>query len=310
MKLSYILRKLLYLAITFLIIITVSFFLMRFAPGSPFTSEKVQSEETLRAQMARYGYDKPLLVQYGLYLGNLLKGDFGPSLSYRGQTVSGIIAEAAPYSFALGIIALLVSYSLGIVFSLICVVKRETAIDYIFLFIALAGICIPSFLIAKTSLYLLGYELDLFPTAGYDGFLSLVLPGLVLSLPYIAYITRMGRKSFGVEYDRDYVRTARAGGITERRILFTQVLKNGFLPLLTFMGPAAAALMTGTVVIEKVFALPGLGKYFVYGALNRDHFLVMGVVILYSSMLLLFNFIVDLLYHVFDPRISEEGESN
>lgn len=308
MKPGYIAKKLLYLFITFFIIITVSFFLMRFSPGSPFTSEKALDEDTLKYQMARYGYDKPLSVQYGMYLKNIVQGNLGPSLSYRGRTVAGIIRQAAPYSCALGIIALVLSYCSGIVISMICVVKRDTWLDYSLLFFALLGIGIPGFLLAKVALYVLGYVLKITPTAGYEGFSSLFLPGIILSFPYIAYITRMGRKSFGDEYNRDYIRTAYAAGIPEKRILFTQVLKNGFLPLLTFMGPAAAALMTGTVVIEKVFALPGLGKYFVYGALNRDHFLVMGVVILYSSMLLVFNFIIDIMYHVIDPRISVEGD--
>jgi len=308
MKPGFIARKLLYLLITSFIIITVSFFLMRFSPGSPFTSEKALSEEALKNQMEQYGYDKPLCVQYVLYLQNIVQGNLGPSLSYRGRTVAGIIGEAAPYSFALGIIALILSYSSGIVISMICIIKRDTWLDYSLLFFALLGLGIPGFLLAKVALFVLGYVLEIVPTAGYEGFSSLLLPGIILSLPYIAYITRMGRKSFGDEYSRDYIRTAYAAGIPEKRILFTQVLKNGFLPLLTFMGPAAAALMTGTVVIEKVFALPGLGKYFVYGALNRDHFLVMGVVVLYSSMLLIFNFVVDIMYHVIDPRISAESE--
>jgi oligopeptide transport system permease protein len=308
MKPSYIVKKLFYLLITFFIIITVSFFLMRFSPGSPFTSEKALSEETIKYQMAKYGYDKPILIQYGLYLKNIVQGNLGPSLSYKGKTVTGIIGEAVPYSLGLGIIALMIAYCTGVVISMICVIKKDTWIDYCLLFLALIGICIPGFLLAKIALFILGYVLKIAPTAGYEGFSSLLLPGIILSLPYVAYITRMGRKSFADEYRKDYIRTAHASGIPERRILFTQVLKNGFLPLLTFMGPAAAALMTGTVVIEKVFALPGLGKYFVYGALNRDHFLVMGVVMLYSSMLLIFNFIVDIMYHVIDPRISLEDK--
>jgi len=294
------------LVITFFIIITASFFLMRFAPGSPFTSEKAISDTTLRYEMARYGYDRPLIVQYVLYLGRVLRGDLGPSLSYRGRSVAGIIGEALPYSFALGALALVFAYTAGVLVGLVCAVGRETWMDVAVLGVTLAGICLPSFLLAKLALFFFGYTLKIAPTAGYNGPASLVLPAAVLALPYVAYVARLGRKSFGDEYLKDYVRTARSMGIPELRILYAHVLKNGFLPLLTFMGPAAAALLTGSVVIEKVFALPGLGTYFVYGALNRDHFLVMGVVILYSLLLLCFNFAVDVLYRVVDPRIGSE----
>lgn len=306
MKPGYFVRKILYLIITFFIIITVSFFLIRLAPGSPFTAEKAQDEVTLKYQKQRYGYDKPLIVQYLLYLKNTAVLDLGPCLSYPGRTVSEVIRESFPYSFALGLIALVTAYCAGLGISLVCIVKKGTAVDYSLLFVSLIGICLPGFLLAKAALYILGYMLNVVPTAGYEGFSSLLLPGVILAMPYIAYVTRLARKSLGDELSKEYVRTARALGISETRILFLQVLKNGFLPLLTFMGPAAAGLMTGSVVIEKVFALPGLGKYFVYGALNRDHFLVMGVVMLYSLLLLLFNFVVDILYSIVDPRIKME----
>ena len=260
---------------------------------------------------AKYGYDKPLVVQYGLYLSNVIRGDFGPSLHYKGRTVNEIIAAGAPYSFTLGLIAIVLAYTVGIGLSLLCVTWKDSPLDYGLLFIALIGICVPSFLSAKVALFLLGYKLKLVPTAADEiGLAALILPAVILSLPFIAYITRLGRKSFADELNKDYVRTAQAAGIPHYRILFLQVLKNGFLPLLTFLGPAAAGLLTGSVVIEKVFALPGIGSDFVQGALNRDHFLVLGVVMIYSGLLLSFNFIVDIMYHVVDPRIKAEGEGS
>ncbi|MFH1708346.1 MAG: ABC transporter permease [Planctomycetota bacterium] len=307
MRPAFILRRLLYLALTFFVIITAAFFLVRFAPGSPFSSEKALSDEAIARQMARYGYDRPLVVQYGLYLGNIVRGNFGPSTSYPGRTVGEIIASGAPCSFALGVLALLWAYLVGTGAALTCAARPGTVTDRGLLFMALVGICVPGFLLAKLALYLFGYKLHLVPTAAAEiGIGGLILPALVLAMPTIAYVTRLGRKSLTDEMHRDYVRTARAIGLGPWRILLRHVFRNGCLPLVTFMGPAAAALLTGSVVIEQIFALPGLGKYFVYGALNRDHFLVLGMVMLYSVLLLSFNFIVDILYHYIDPRIRAE----
>jgi oligopeptide transport system permease protein len=308
MRPAFILRRILYLALTFFVIVTAAFFLIRFAPGSPFTSDKALSEAAIAQQMARYGYDRPLAVQYGLYLGNVVRGNFGPSTSYPGRTVTEIIGAGAPYSFTLGLLALLWAYVIGTGSAVICAARPDTVTDRTLLFLALTGICVPGFLLAKLALYVFGYKFHLVPTAAAEiGIGGLLLPALVLALPTIAYVTRLGRKAFTDELQRDYVRTARAIGLGPWRILLRHVLRNGCLPLVTFMGPAAAALLTGSVVIEQIFALPGLGKYFVYGALNRDHFLVLGMVMLYSALLLTFNFVVDIMYHLIDPRIREEG---
>jgi len=303
----FILRRFLGLIPTLLIIITVCFFIIRLAPGGPFSSEKKVPVEVLRNLEAKYNLDKPLVVQYLLYLKDVVRGELGPSMAYKDFDVNFYIGRGLPISGALGALALLVALVLGMSVGMISALRRNSWPDYLFMSIAVLGISIPSFIIGPLYQWIFALKLNWLPVAGWvsdRGPIALVMPVATLSLAYFATIARLTRASFLEELRSDYVRTARAKGLKTNIIMFKHVLKGASLPIVSYLGPALAGIVTGSIVVEQIFKIPGLGRHFVQSAFNRDYTMIMGTVIVYSILLMVMNFIVDILYGVLDPRVS------
>jgi oligopeptide transport system permease protein len=302
--LRFLIRRLLVAIPTLFLVVTLSFFMMRAAPGSPFVGERKLSPEIEKAVMAKYGLDKPLHEQYANYLAGVIKGDLGPSLKYRDKTVADMIGDGFPKSLTLGAsaigLALLIGVSLGIAAAL----RQNRGADYAATAVAVLGVCIPTFVTAPLLVLVFASKLGWLPTAGWGGVRNLILPVVVLALPQIAIISRLTRAGMIEVLRSNYIRTARAKGLPERRIVFHHALRGAVLPLVSYLGPATAGLITGSLVVEQIFNLPGLGKYFVISALQRDYTVVMGVVILYAGLILLLNLIADLVYAALDPRVS------
>lgn len=303
--LAYTLRRLGIAIPTLLIIATASFFLMRAAPGGPFDAEADLEPEVLENIRAAYDLDKPLLTQYRLWLGGVLRGDFGPSLVYKDFSVSELVGIGLPVSIKLGVAAIVVALVIGGLGGIFAALRQNSLVDYSVMALAMTGIAIPSFVIAPILALVFGLYLSLLPVAGWDGgaWRNMVLPVIALALPQIAVIARLMRGGMLEILRSPFVRTARAKGLSETRIVFRHVLPSAGIPLVSYLGPALAGIMTGSLVIELIFNLPGVGRYFVQGALNRDYPLVMGVVIIYASMIILLNLLADLALAALDPRI-------
>ena len=299
----FIVRRLSLAIPTLLIVITLSFFLMRLAPGSPFQNGRKLTPEIERNVMARYGMNKPLVEQYTTYLGGVMRGDLGPSLKYQDRSVGQLIGEGLPKSAAIGfsalILAILVGGSLGIAAAL----RQNRAADYFATSIAIFGMCIPTFVTAPLLALIFASWLGWLPAAGWGQWNNLLLPVVVLALPQIAVISRLMRAGLIEVMRSNYIRTARAKGIAPRRIVMRHALPAALVPLVSYLGPACAGLLTGSLVVEQIFAIPGVGKYFVISALQRDYPVVMGVVILYSALILALNLIADLTLAWIDPRV-------
>jgi oligopeptide transport system permease protein len=302
---AYALRRLLGLVPTLFVIVTLAFFVMRLAPGGPFDDEQTLPPEITANLQAAYGLDQPMLVQYGRYLAGLARGDLGPSFRYKDFSVAELIAQGLPVTLTIGAAALAMSVILGVAFGILAGRRRNRWPDHALMTLALVGIAIPGFVVAPVLALVFGIQLRWLPAGGWvpGSWRHLVLPVVTLSLPFIAYIARLTRGSLLEVLQSPYVRTARAKGLSEARILRAHALKPTLLPVLSYLGPAAAAALTGSLVVEQVFGLPGVGRYFVQGAINRDYTLVMGMVVFYAALLLLLNLIVDLLYGWLDPRI-------
>jgi len=296
--------RLLGLVPTLLILITIAFFLIRMAPGGPFDGEKVLPPE-IRANLdANYHLDEPLLQQYFRYLGQIITGDFGPSFQYKDWTVNELIAQGFPVSATIGGLAMLVAFVLGTLIGTLAALRQNSAVDYSVMGVAMLGISIPNFVVAPLLILLVAVYAGWLPAGGWDwSWQRMVLPVITLALPAIAYIARLTRGSMIEVLHSNYIRTARAKGLPEFLVIRRHALKPAILPVISYMGPATAALITGSVVIERIYSIPGLGSYFVQGALNRDYTLVMGVVVFYGVVIVVLNFIVDLLYAWLNPRI-------
>lgn len=304
--LGYIIRRLLGAIPTLLIIIAATFFLMRLAPGGPFDGERRLPPEIERNIKAAYNLDKPVHEQFFIYLTNVVtKGDFGPSFKNKDFTVSELIALGAPVSLKLGLSAIILATMIGGFLGVTAALRQNTPADYSIMSIAMIGITIPTFVTAPLLTLLLGVYAGWLPVGGYnDGaFLNMVLPVTVLALPQIAIISRLVRGSMIEVLRSNYVRTARAKGLSESQVIRKHVLRAGLLPLVSYLGPAIAGLVTGSLVVEQIFGLPGIGRYFVQGALNRDYTLVMGVVILFATLIILLNLVADIMYRVLDPKV-------
>jgi oligopeptide transport system permease protein len=289
---------------TLFVIVTVSFFLMRLVPGGPFDADRLLPPEVEMRLAAAYDLDKPVHVQYGLFLKKLLSGDLGPSFKYADMTVVDIISSGIPVSATLGLSAIFIALLVGIPFGTIAALRQNSAIDYGVMSLAMTGIAVPSFVIAPLLSLVIGVYLGWLPVGGWGGGSPryLVLPILSLSLPYIAYVARLTRGAMIETLHSDYVRTARAKGLSELTIIRRHAMPSALLPVVSFLGPAIAGVMTGSVVVEQIFDLPGLGRFFVQGSLNRDYTLVMGVIIFYSSLVISLNILVDVIYGILDPR--------
>ena len=301
--LSFLLRRLLVAVPTMFLVVTVTFFMMRAAPGNPFETGRRLSPEIERAVAAKYGLDRPLPVQYVNYLGDVLQGDLGPSLKYRDKTVGDFIAEGFPKSLLLGASALAIALVVGVGLGIAGALRQNRPADYVATAVAILGVCIPTFVTAPLLVLFFASKLGWLPTGGWGGARNLILPVVVLALPQIAIISRLTRAGMIEVLRSNYVRTARAKGLAESQIVLKHALRGAILPLVSYLGPAAAGLITGSLVVEQIFGLPGLGRAFVYGALQRDYTVVMGVVILYAGLILLLNLVADLLYAALDPRV-------
>lgn len=303
--LMFTLRRLAIAIPTLFIIATASFFLMRAAPGGPFDAEADLEPVVLENIRAAYDLDKPLLQQYGIYLSNAIRGDFGPSLVYKDFGVNELIAIGLPVSAKLGAIAMLVALLLGGLCGIIAALRQNGIIDHTIMALAMTGIAIPSFVTAPILVLFFGLYLKLLPVAGWnDGAPeNMVLPIIALALPQIAIIARLMRGGMLEVLQSNFVRTARAKGLRESRVIVHHVMQTAAIPLVGYLGPALAGIMTGSLVIELIFNLPGVGRYFIQGALNRDYPLVMGVVIIYGALIIALNLLSDLAYAAMDPRV-------
>ncbi len=288
---------------TLLVIVVVSFLVIRLAPGSPFESERGIPPEVLVDLKAKYGFDQPLHVQLGSYVWNLVRGDLGLSTKYPNRTVNDLISDGLPATLLLGVCALAWALLLGITAGIIGAIRQNTGWDYSFMTIAMVGISLPTFVLGPVLVLLFSLTVYALPPAGWGGMRHVVLPALTLGTAYAAYIARLTRAGMLEVVRSDFVRTARAKGLSESTIVLRHMLRGGLLPVVTYLGPATAHLLVGSVVVEKIFATPGIGPYFVDAAFNRDYFVVMGIVVLESSFLLVMNLLVDLAYGFMDPRI-------
>ncbi len=302
----FVLRRILGLIPTLLLVVVVSFLVIRLAPGSPFANEKAVSPQVLVELKAKYGFDQPMHRQLFDYVGRLLKGDLGLSTRYSGRSVNEILADGLPATLLLGVCALVWALILGLGAGIIGAARQNTKWDHAFMGMAMVGISVPSFVLGPLLILLFSLTLFWFPPAGWGTFRHVVLPAITLGTLYAAYIARLMRTGLLDVLRSDFIRTAQAKGLSERVIIFRHALKGGILPVVTYLGPAIANLMVGSVVVEKIFATPGIGPYFVDAAFNRDYFLVMGIVLLYSVLLLGMNLLVDVMYAFLDPRIRYE----
>ncbi|PUA70760.1 oligopeptide ABC transporter permease OppB [Vibrio cholerae] len=290
---------------TMLVLITISFFLMRYAPGNPFSSERPLPPEVMANINAKYGLDKPVSEQYLTYLTNIVQGDFGPSFKYKDYTVNELIASALPVSVKIGLAAFVFTVIMGVTVGTIAALKQNTWVDYTIMSTAMLGVVMPSFVLAPVLIYLFAIQFSLFPAGGWQGggFEYMALPVLGMSLLYVATFARITRGSMIETLNSNFIRTARAKGLSYGYIVVKHALKPALLPVVSYMGPAFVGIITGSVVIETIFGLPGIGKLFVNAAFNRDYSLVMGITILIGFLFILFNAIVDILLAYIDPKI-------
>jgi oligopeptide transport system permease protein len=280
------------------------FFLIRVAPGGPFDSEKTLPPEIEANLNAKYHLDEPLVQQYFRYLGQILVLDFGPSFQYKDWSVNELIAQGFPVSLTVGGLAMLLAFMAGTMIGIAAALRQNTRVDYGVMGFAMLGISIPNFVVAPLLILVFAVYAGWLPAGGWDWSPArMVLPVVTLALPVIAYIARLTRGSMIEVLHSNFIRTARAKGLPERDVIRRHALKPALLPVISFMGPATAGLITGSVVIERIYAIPGLGSYFVTGALNRDYTLVMGVVVFYGLLIILLNFVVDMLYAWLNPKI-------
>lgn len=298
------LRRLLGLIPTLLMLITVAFFMIRVAPGGPFDSEKYLPPDIEANLNAKYHMDEPLLQQYFRYLSQVAVLDFGPSTQYKDWTVNELMGQAMPVSLTIGLAAILLAFFLGTLLGISAALRQNTRVDYSLMGVAMLGISIPNFVIAPILILLLAVYAGWLPAGGWDwSIASMVLPVVTLALPVTAYIARLTRGSMIEVMHSNFIRSARAKGLPESVVIRRHALRPVLLPVISYLGPAAAGMISGSVIIERVFSIPGLGSYFVQGALNRDYSLVMGVVIFYGVLIILLNFAVDLIYAWLNPKV-------
>ena len=306
--LRYFLRRLAGAIPTLFIIVTLSFFLVRIAPGGPFDEERSLPPEIMANLQSAYGLDQPVWAQYLRYMRGVVHGDFGPSFRYKDFTVTELIAQGFPVTFELGAIALALALAIGVPLGAFAALHRNSAADYAAISLAVAGIAIPSFVLLPLLALLFGVYLHWLPVAGWEArsVRHLALPVLVLSLPPLAYIARLTRGGMLEVLGSPFIRTALAKGLPLRSVIARHALRPALVPVAGYLAPAVASIMTGSLVVESIAGLPGVGRYLVQGALNRDYTLVLGMVILYSALLIAMGLLVDLLYAWLDPRVRFE----
>lgn len=303
--LKLILHRLLQAIPTLFILITFSFFLMRLAPGSPFSTDKAYPPEVMANIEAKYHLNEPIHTQYFIYLKDLAHGDFGPSFKYKDYTVNDLVGDAFPVSLKLGFIAFLVALTLGVSMGTLAALKQNQWLDYFIMTFAMTGVVVPSFVVAPLLVFFFAITLQWLPSGGWEGGqpIFMIMPVFALCLSYIASIARIMRSSMIEVLHSNFIRTAKAKGLPMSRIILTHALRPALLPVISYMGPAFVGIITGSMVIESIFSLPGVGQLFVNGALNRDYSLVLSLTILMGTLTITFNAIVDILYAVIDPKI-------
>jgi oligopeptide transport system permease protein len=301
---KFILRRLLVIGPMLLVVVSLTWGLIRLAPGNFYSGEKRLPPAIEKNIREKYGLDKPWYVQYGRMLSNTVRGDFGESLKYPGTTVNSILAATLPVSATLGVLAYLLALVVGITAGTLAALRQNSGADYASMAAAMIGISMPNFVLGPTLVLVFALTWYWLPPARWEGFSAhLVLPVLTLSAVYMAYIARLTRSGMLEVLRSNYIRTARAKGLSDRDVIIRHALRGGLLPVVSFSGPALAFLISGTVVVERIFALPGLGNYFINANLNRDEPLIIGIVAFMSIAVLLFNLLVDVAYAFFDPRI-------
>ena len=306
--LAFIARRLAGAVPTLLVLVTLAFFLVRAAPGGPFDEERVIPAE-IAANLARaYSMDAPLWRQYVTYVGNLARGDFGPSFKYKDYSVSELIWGGFPVSLKLGGTAMLLALLVGVTLGMLAAFRPDTLADRLLSGASMTGIVVPNFVVAPLLTLVFGVWLMWLPVAGWSGgaVRNMILPVIALALPQIAYVARLTRGSALEVLGSPFIRTARAKGLPPRLILARHALRGALLPVVSYLGPATAGIVTGSVVIEMIFGLPGIGRYFIEGAFNRDYTLVLGVVIFYGALIVVANLVVDLVYGALDPRVRHD----
>lgn len=302
--LRYIFKRLLGVIPVLWIIATMTFFLVRLAPGGPFDTDKQIPEEILKNLQAKYHLDEPLPLQYIRYMGMLASFDLGPSFRYVSRSVNEIIAESFPVSAAVGLLGLIYALFLGVISGLLAASKPNSMRDYVPMFLSMLGICLPSFVIGPLFMLLFAVKLEWFNVGGWNEPMDIVLPGITLGTIYAAFFARLTRSGILDMVRQDFIRTAHAKGVRGWVVMLRHTLKGGLLPTVSFLGPAITAMLTGSLVVETIFNIPGLGRFFVQSALNRDYTLVMGTVLFVAFLIIIMNLIVDITYAFLDPRVS------
>ncbi len=304
--LIYILKRIGLAILTVWVVITVTFFAMRAVPGGPFLSEKAVSESVIKALEAKYGLDKPLMVQYGTYLKDIVtKLDFGPSLTQRGRMVMDIIGDGVKTSIKLGLIAAFIALAIGLVLGAIAALRRNKLIDKVIMVLTTGFVSMPSFIMGSLLLVIFAIKLAVLPANGSTP-AGLILPITTLALYPMAYITRLTRSSMLDVLGQDYIRTARAKGVSGISIVFGHALKNAVIPVITYFGPMLAYIVTGSLVVEQIFAVPGIGRAFINSITGRDYPLIMGTTIVLATLIVVMNLVSDIMYKIVDPRITLE----
>jgi dipeptide transport system permease protein len=300
---TYLLKRLIAMVITLWLIVTLTFFLMHAIPGSPFNEERNTSEMVQKNLEAHYHLDEPLLVQYALYLKSLVTLDFGPSITQPSQTVNDLLGRGFPISFELGMITLIIAVISGIILGIFAALRHNRMIDYMAMSFAVLGISIPNFVMATLLIQQVAVNWEILPVATWTSWKHMILPTLALATGPMAIIARLTRSSMLEVLTQDYIRTARAKGLSPVKIVVKHALRNALMPVVTVLGTLAAGILTGTFVIEQIFAIPGMGKYFVESINQRDYPVIMGTTVFYSAFLIVMLFLVDLAYGFLDPRI-------
>lgn len=301
--LKYIIKRLFASFITLWVVVSLTFFLAHAIPGGPFTSEKKLPPSVEANLKTKFGLDKPLPVQYVVYMGNLLKGDLGPSIQYEGRTVNDIIAYSFPTSAKLGGVAVLFALIVGIYLGVLAALHQDKWQDGFSLVIATIGVTIPSFVMATLLIYVFAVKLMWLPAVGFEGPINYIMPVIALGGFPMAFITRYSRSMLVDVLKQDYIRTAKAKGLSENIVTYKHALRNSLVPIITYLGPLVAGILTGSFVVESIFGIPGLGREFVNSIGNRDYTTILGVTVFFSAILISCNFLVDIIYVIVDPRI-------
>ncbi|MBL4931095.1 MULTISPECIES: ABC transporter permease [Clostridium] len=308
--LKYVLKRLVASIITIWVVVSATFFLMRFMPGGPFDGEKMTAQ-TKKNLEVKYGLDKPLGEQYINYLGNLVKWDLGDSIvTYPGRTVNWIVNYSFPASAKVGALSIVASLIIGILLGIVSALKQGKWQDQFCMFLATLGVTIPSFVISAVLIYYFAVQWKLLPATGFSGPKNYIMPVIALAGSSTAFITRLTRNRLIDVLKADYIRTAKAKGLSETTVIFKHALKNSMIPVVTYMGPLIAAVLTGSFVVEKIFSIPGLGREFVQSVTNRDYTTLLGVTVFFCIFLIVANFVVDILYVLIDPRIKLENSES